>query len=171
MLSRGGKADGIGSQCLSATKKERGSNRGAPHTPLQYTHPHQSPSGSPSSKMAPPVWSPFYDRSSSYSSLTSPPPSAQGKHVGLVGGICAPDVSIELCIPSCSAAASQARQRAPLGPPRRGGRGTALWELQCPEGKTDACAVTAVSPREVPRGFCTSLESAGAQAESVAPDR
>ena len=63
MLSRGGKAEPeLVPNVLVLSKKEGGgSNRGAPHTPLRYTHPHQSPSGSPSSKMAPPVWSPFYD--------------------------------------------------------------------------------------------------------------
>ena len=41
----------------------------------------------------------FMTKSSSYSSLTSPPPSAQGKHVGLVGNLCPRTFSIRLCIP------------------------------------------------------------------------
>lgn len=53
---------GVGPKYHSATEKEAGGVIvGPPHNPLRYTHPHQSPSGSPSSKMAPPVWSRFYD--------------------------------------------------------------------------------------------------------------
>lgn len=63
MLCREGTAgSGVGSQYLSAMGKGGGGViLGPPLTPLRYTHPHQSPSGSPSSKMAPPVWSRFYD--------------------------------------------------------------------------------------------------------------
>lgn len=42
----------------------------------------------------------FMTKSSSYSSLTSPPTtSAQGKHVGLAGNLCPRTFSIRLCIP------------------------------------------------------------------------
>lgn len=80
----GGRAEpGVGSQGLSATAREGGGViLGPPHTPLRYTHPRQSPSGSPSSKMAPPVGSRFYDESSGGSS--SPRPRDQ-VNAGLVG--------------------------------------------------------------------------------------
>lgn len=57
MLCREGTAEPrASSQYLSAMGKGGGGVIvGPPHTPLRYTHPHQSPSGSPSSKMAPSI--------------------------------------------------------------------------------------------------------------------